>query len=79
MTKPKRYKRFSSEFKREAILRAIEEGMRDKAVCDELGESTRQSRRWRNELTLLSQADLQQGFAYSYENRQRSLTPRHLL
>jgi transposase-like protein len=27
MTKPKRYKRFSSEFKREAILRASEEGM----------------------------------------------------
>ncbi len=27
MTKPKRYKRFSSEFKREAIMRASEEGM----------------------------------------------------
>ncbi|MGA9433212.1 MAG: transposase [Roseobacter sp.] len=37
MTKPKRYKRFSSEFKREAIMRASEEGMTDKAVCDELG------------------------------------------
>jgi transposase-like protein len=32
MTKPKRYKRYSSEFKREAILRASEEGMTDKAV-----------------------------------------------
>lgn len=32
MTKPKRYKRFSSEFKREAIMRANEEGMTDKAV-----------------------------------------------
>lgn len=53
MTKPKRYKRFSSEFKREAILRASEEGMTDKTVCDELGVSTRQFRRWRDELALL--------------------------
>ena len=53
MTKPKRYKRFSSEFKREAILRASEEGVTDKAVCDELGISTRQFRRWRDELQLL--------------------------
>ena len=53
MTKPRRYKRFSSEFKREAIMRASEEGMTDKAVCDELGVSTRQFRRWRDELALL--------------------------
>ena len=53
MTKPKRYKRFGSEFKREAIMRASEEGMTDKAVCDELGVSTRQFRRWRDELALL--------------------------
>ena len=45
MTKPRRYKRFGSEFKREAIMRASEEGMSDKAVCDELGVSTRQLRR----------------------------------
>lgn len=53
MTKPKRYKRYSSEFKREALLRASEEGMTDQAVCDELGISTRQFRRWRDELALL--------------------------
>jgi transposase len=53
MTKPKRYKRYSSEFKREALLRASEEGMTDKAVCDELGISSRQFRRWRDELALL--------------------------
>ncbi len=35
MTKPKRYKRYSSEFKREAILRAGEEGSTDTAVCEE--------------------------------------------
>ena len=53
MTKPKRYKRYSAEFKREAILRASEEGVTDKVVCDELGISTRQFRRWRDELALL--------------------------
>jgi transposase len=52
--KPKRrFKRYSSEFKREALLRASEEGMTDKAVCDELGISTRQFKRWRDELALL--------------------------
>ena len=35
MTKPKRYKRYSSEFKREAIRRASEEGVTDAAVCAE--------------------------------------------
>jgi transposase len=53
MTNPKRYKRFSSEFKREAILRAAEDGVTDKSVCDELGVTTRQFRRWRDELQLL--------------------------
>ncbi len=53
MTKAKRYKRYSSEFKREAILRASEEGNTDKAVCEELGISTRQFLRWRDELQLL--------------------------
>ena len=49
MTKAKRYNRYSSEFKREAILRAGEEGVTDRAVCDELGISTRQFRRTRDE------------------------------
>jgi transposase-like protein len=53
MTNPKRYKRYSGEFKREAILRASEEGVTDKAVCDELGIGSRQFRRWRDELDLL--------------------------
>jgi len=53
MTKPKRHKRYSSEFKREAILRAGEEGSTDTAVCEELGIGTRQFRRWRDELQLL--------------------------
>ncbi len=53
MTKAKRYKRYSAEFKREVILRAAEEGNTDKAVCEELGISTRQFLRWRDELQLL--------------------------
>ena len=53
MTKPKRYKRYSAEFKKEAILRAAEEGITDKAVCEELGISTRQFRRWQVELEVL--------------------------
>ena len=53
MTKPRRYTRQSAEFKREALHRAREEGMTDKAVCDELGISTLQFRRWRDELELL--------------------------
>jgi len=53
MTKAKRYNRYSAEFKRESILRAGEEGVTDRAVCDELGISTRQFRRWRDELQLL--------------------------
>jgi len=53
MTTPKRYKRYSAEFKREAILRSTEDGMTDKAVCEELGISTRQFLRWRDELELL--------------------------
>ena len=49
MTKPKRYKRYSAEFKKEAIRRATEEAITDKAVCDELGINSRQFRRWRDE------------------------------
>ena len=44
VTKPKRYQRYSSQFKREAIVRASEEGMTDRGVCDELGVSTRRER-----------------------------------
>ena len=36
MTKPKRYKRYSSEFKREAIRRSNAEGTTDAAVCAEV-------------------------------------------
>ena len=42
-----RRKRFSAEFKRQALRRANEPGMTDALVCEELGVSTRQLRRWR--------------------------------
>ncbi len=49
----KRSQRVSAEFKREAIRRASEDGVTDKSVCKELGISTRQFRRWRDEFHLL--------------------------
>ena len=53
MTKKKRSKRYSPEFKREALKRASEEGVTDVVVCEELGISARQLRRWRDEYRLL--------------------------
>ncbi len=44
-----RRKRYSTEFKREALRRANEEGVTDKLVAEELGFSARQLRRWRDE------------------------------
>jgi transposase len=42
MTKTKKYKRYSSEFKREALKRASEDGVTDKHIYEELGISSRQ-------------------------------------
>ena len=53
MTKKKRYRRYSPEFKRQALKRASEEGMTDILICEELGISARQLRRWRDEFRLL--------------------------
>ncbi len=53
MTKKKRYRRYSPEFKRQALKRASEECMTDILICEELGISTRQLRRWRDEFRLL--------------------------
>ena len=43
-----RRKRYSAEFKRQALKRADEPGVTDALVCEELGVSTRQLRRWRD-------------------------------
>lgn len=52
MSGRRKYKRYSPEVKREALRRASEDGIVDKEVCDELGISTRQLRRWRDQLRL---------------------------
>jgi len=44
-----RRKRYSAEFKREALRRANEEGVTDVLVAEELGINARQLRRWRDE------------------------------
>ena len=43
-----RRKRYSAEFKREALRRANEEGVTDVLVAEELGINARQLRRWRD-------------------------------
>jgi transposase len=43
-----RRKRYSAEFKQQALKRADEPGVTDVLVCEELGVSTRQLRRWRD-------------------------------
>ena len=52
MGRARRYKRYSPEFKREALKRASEDGTTDKQVCKELEISSRQLRRWRDEFRL---------------------------
>ena len=42
-----RRKRYSAEFKREALRHANEEGVTDVVVAEELGINARQLRRWR--------------------------------
>jgi len=55
MTKKRRYKRYSPEFKREALKRASAEGVTDAQVCKELEIGPRQLSRWRDELRLLGE------------------------
>ncbi len=52
MTK-KKYRRYSAEFKRHALKRASEDGTTDQGVCEDLGISARQLRRWRDQCRLL--------------------------
>lgn len=42
-----RRKRYSAVFKRQALRRVDEPGVTDVVVCEELGVSARQLRRWR--------------------------------
>ena len=52
MTKKKQYRRYSPEFKKATLKRAAEEDVTDVQICQELGISARQLRRWRDELRL---------------------------
>jgi len=52
MTK-KQYQRYSPEFKLHALKRASEDGVTDKDICEELGMSRRQLRRWRDQYRLM--------------------------
>ena len=51
-----RRKRYSAEFKRQALKRADEPGVTDALVCEELGISTRQLRRWRDAVNEFGEA-----------------------
>ena len=53
MARARQYKRYPGDFKRMALLKAAEEGMTDKKVCEELGISGRQFLRWRDEFRLM--------------------------
>ncbi len=53
MKQKKPYRRYSPEFKREALKRAGAEGVTDRLVCKELEISERQLRRWRDDFRLL--------------------------
>ena len=66
MTKKKRYRRYSPEFKREALKRANQDDVTDVQVCAELGISARQLRRWRDEVRLRGKAAFP-GKGYSHD------------
>ncbi len=53
MAKARSYQRYPAHFKRMALEKAAEDGMTDAKVCEELGISDRQLRRWRDEFHLL--------------------------
>ncbi len=69
MTK-KKYRRYSPEFKRHTLKRASEDGVTDQGVCEELGISARQLRRWRDQYRLLGD----EAFPGQGKNRDEELT-----
>jgi transposase len=66
-----RRKRYSAEFKRQALKRADEPGVTDALVCEELGVSTRQLRRWRD---VLAEHGAEQAFPGQGKSRDDELT-----
>ena len=57
MSKTRKYKQYSPEFKRETLKRVSEDGITDKQVCEELAVSGRQFCKWRDEFRLLYPID----------------------
>ena len=66
-----RRKRYSAEFKRQALKRANEPGVTDALVCEELGISTRQLRRWRD---LVKEHGEEQAFPGHGKSRDEEVT-----
>ena len=66
-----RRKRYSAEFKRQALKRADEPGVTDALVCEELGISTRQLRRWRD---LVKEYGVEQAFPGRGKSRDEEVT-----
>ena len=66
-----RRKRYSAEFKRQALKRADEPGVTDALVCEELGISTRQLRRWRD---LVKEHGVEQAFPGRGKSRDEEVT-----
>jgi len=65
-----RRKRYSAEFKREALRRANEPGVTDVLVAEELGISARQLRRWRDAVN----RDGEEAFPGQGKSRDEELT-----
>jgi transposase-like protein len=63
-----RRKRFSAEFKRQALRRANEPGMTDALLCEELGVSTRQLRRWKDAIQEHGEDDAFPGHGKARDN-----------
>ena len=70
MGRTKRYKRYSPEFKRDALKRASEDGVTDLLVCEELGIS---ARHYSKELT-----HLVQGETHDQRNAKQAKNSRHV-
>ena len=66
-----RRQRYSAEFKRQALNRADEPGVTAAVVCEELGISTRQLRRWRD---LVSEHGEKAAFPGHGKSRDEELT-----
>ena len=68
-----RRQRYTAEFKRQALKRADEPGVTDALVCEELGISTRQLRRWRDLVSEHGEKDAFPGHGKSRDDEMTQL------